>query len=64
MEPYNVLVYFLFLHIIVRTIQTFNVNVCLNTIFTNKFEIYLLPNFIILKFSNFLFNLLQIQRKA
>ncbi len=56
MEPYNVLVYFLFLHIIFTTIQTFYVNVCLNTIFTNKFQIYLLPKFIILKFSNFIFN--------
>jgi hypothetical protein len=64
MEPYNVLVYFLFLHIIVTTIQTFNVNICLNTIFINKFQIYLLPNFTILKISNFVFNLLYIQWKA
>jgi hypothetical protein len=57
MEAYNVVVYFLFFHIIVTTIQNFNVNVCLNTIFTNKFQIYLLSNCIIFKYSKALFNL-------
>jgi hypothetical protein len=58
MGPYNVLVAFHIFHILIKIHLACKVKVGLKKIFTNQFQTYLLPNFIILIiFSNFIFNL-------